>query len=57
VEIESNVKKTNEKTLLYFEKLEVEFNDALTKLSADKKMIEGVRAFMQLVRDNLIAKQ
>jgi len=55
-ELEVNVKKNNEKTLLYFEKIETEFSDALTKLSADKKMIEGVRAFMQLVRENLISK-
>jgi len=55
-ELEINVKKNNEKTLLYFEKIEAEFTDALTKLSADKKMIEGVRAFMQLVRENLISK-
>jgi len=55
-ELEVNVKKNNEKTLIYFEKIETEFSDALTKLSADKKMIEGVRAFMQLVRENLISK-
>jgi len=55
-ELEITIKKSNEKTLHYFEKIEVEFNDALSKLSADKKMIEGVRAFMQLVRENLISK-
>jgi len=56
VELEVNVKKNSEKTLIYFEKIEAEFSDALTKLSADKKMIEGVRSFMQLVRENLISK-
>jgi len=55
-EMEVNLKKGNEKTLHYFEKIEEEFTDALTKLSADKKMIEGVRAFMQLIRENLFFK-
>jgi len=54
VEQEDNLKKTNETVLIYFEKLEVQFNEALTSVSADKKMIEGVSAFLKLVRDNLI---
>jgi len=53
-QIEEHSKKSAEKTVFYFERLEQEFNDALTKLSADKKMIEGVRSFMQLIRENLL---
>jgi len=36
-EMEVNSKKSSEKTVFYFERLEQEFNDALSKLSADKK--------------------
>jgi len=51
-EIDTITKKSSEKSTLYYEKLEQEFKDALSKIAADKKTIEGLKSFMQLMRDN-----
>jgi len=55
-DLESAIRRNNEKTVQYFDKIENQFFDSLKQLNADNKMIEDVRSFLKSTRENIINK-
>jgi len=56
-ELKTSIQKNAKLNLEQFDTVSRKFEETVTKLDSDKRMIEGVKAFCQLVRANLLENQ
>jgi len=56
-ELKKTIERNAKANIELFDNVSKKFEETVTKLDSDKRMIEGVKAFCQLVRANLLENQ